>query len=280
MWLLLLCWVSLTAAMSDDVRQAIQMHTINGQKEFAIVVPTYNNSQNDICIKNITSILAQRYDNYHVYIVDDCSTDDTVAKLKIFLATHERSAKVTLIENKERWGAVANYYAVISTLENHVIVLNVDGDDWLAHKNVLTILNNAYDKDIWLTYGQFRQYPSGEIGFCKSIDPKNIRAHNYRRSEWLTTHLRTYYAWLFKKIDREDLCYQGTFIRACGDRAIMYPLIEMAAGRFLCMQEVLYIYNCVNPLADIRVNLKDQQSMCHYICSLPPYEPLAEIVVY
>ena len=280
MVMLLLFLIHFLSAMTDDVRQAIKAHTVNGQKEFAIVVPTYNNSRSDICIKNIEFILAQRYDNYHIYIVDDCSTDETVAKLKAFLAIHERGDKVTLIENKERLGAVANYYAVISQLEDHIIVLNIDGDDWLAHDYVLEILNRAYNKDIWLTYGQFRQYPSGEIGFCKPISPKNIKAHNYRRSEWLTTHLRTYYAWLFKKIARQDLCYQGWFIRACGDRAIMYPLIEMAAGRFLCMQEVLYIYNCANLLADIRVNLKEQQNMCHYICSLPPYEALAEIVVY
>lgn len=265
--------------MTDDVKQAIKTHTIKGQKEFAIVVPTYNNSSNDSCLKNINSLLDQQYDNYHIYIVDDCSTDDTVDKLKKLLATHKRADKVTLLENKMRVGAVANYYTVIHTLPDHVIVLNVDGDDWLAHNNVLQVLNHVYDKDIWLTYGQFKQYPSGEIGFCKKILSEHIKAHNYRKSEWLATHLRTYYAWLFKRIKREDLQYNGSFVRACGDRAIMYPLLEMAAGRFLCMQEVLYIYNCINPLADVKVNLKEQQDMCHYICGLSPYSPLISIIL-
>ncbi len=278
MWILLLCWMSAVAAMSDDIKQAIKTHTLQGQKEFAIVVPTYNNSYKDTCIKNISSLLDQRYDNYHIYVVDDYSTDDTVAKLKTFLVDHARAEKVTLIENQEHVGAVANYYKVIHQLEDHVIVLNVDGDDWLAHKKVLKKLNGAYDNDIWLTYGQFKLYPSGERGFCKSIDAEHVKAHQYRRSPWLTTHLRTYYAWLFKKIRYEDLCYQDSFIRACGDRAIMYPLMEMAAGRFLCISDVLYIYNCANPLSDIKVNLKEQQEMRHYIGALPAYQPLAEII--
>lgn len=279
MWMLLLCCASIAGAMSSEIKQAIKVHTINGQKKFAIVVPTYNNSNGDSCLKNISSLLDQQYDNYHIYIVDDCSTDDTVAKLKRFLATHKRADKVTLLENKVRVGAVANYYTVIHTLPDHVIVLNVDGDDWLAHNNVLQVLNSVYDKDIWLTYGQFRQYPSGEIGFCRPISSEHIKAHNYRKSEWLATHLRTYYAWLFKKIKQDDLQYNGAFIRACGDRAIMYPLLEMAAGRFLCMQEVLYIYNCINPLADVKVNLKEQQDMCHHICGLSPYLPLISIML-
>jgi hypothetical protein len=130
------------------------------------------------------------------------------------------------------------------------------------------------DRDIWLTYGQFRQYPSGEIGFCRSISDDVIEHHNYRKSEWLSTHLRTYYAWLFKRIDLNDLYYDGHFMRACGDRALMYPMLEMCAGHFACIQDVLYSYNCANPLADVRVNLKEQQKMCHYICSLEPYEAL------
>lgn len=278
MWMLLLWWISIIGAMSDDIKQAIKTHTVHGQKEFAIVVPTYNNSYNDICIKNISSVIDQRYDNYRIYIVDDCSTDDTVAKLKVFLADHARADKVTLIESKEHVGAVANYYAVIHQLEDHVIVLNVDGDDWLAHKKVLKKLNVAYNKDIWLTYGQFKVSPSNKRGFCKPINPEHVRIHQYRSSTWLTTHLRTYYAWLFKKIRYEDLCYQGSFMCACGDRAIMYPLVEMAAGRFLCMSDVLYVYNCANPLADIRINLKEQREMCNYIRALPVYQPLAEII--
>jgi glycosyltransferase involved in cell wall biosynthesis len=276
-WFCLLVFSLSLSAMSDQIRQLIINRTIDGQKEFAIVVPTYNNSA--VCLKNIASLLGQKYDNYHIYIIDDASTDDTHKKLSFYCTEHDSSNKITLLHNTKRVGALANYYRIIHTLEDHVIVLNVDGDDWLAHDQVLHILNHAYDQDIWLTYGQFRQYPSHEIGFCRPLDPETIVTHNYRRSAWLTTHLRTYYAWLFKKIDKKDLCYEGRFIKACGDRALIYPLLEMSGGRCACIQDVLYIYNCANPLADVRVNLSEQQKMCHYICAQPAYAPLDVIRV-
>ncbi len=267
------------SSFADVIFQSVVDHTINGQKEFAIVVPTYNNSR--FCIANIESLITQKYDNYHVYIINDASTDETYEKLTAYIIDHACEDLVTLINNSERVGALANYYRVISSLEDHVIVLNVDGDDWLAHEDVLSTLNNVYDDhNIWLTYGQFKQYPSGEIGFCRSISGDVIEHHNYRKSEWLSTHLRTYYAWLFKKIDSNDLYYNGHFMRACGDRALMYPMLEMCAGHFACIQDVLYIYNCANPLADVRVNLQEQQKMCRYICSLKRYKPLNSILLH
>ncbi len=130
-----------------------------------------------------------------------------------------------------------------------------------------------------MTYGQFRQFPSREIGFCKPIKANHILDHNYRDSEWLASHLRTYYAWLFHNIHIEDLYYEGAFVQSAYDRAIVYPLLEMCAGHFKCIDEVLYIYNTANPIADIRSNLKLQQKMCRYIRHSPPYQPLDGIIL-
>lgn len=266
-------------AMTDDMRQEIALHTYNGQKEFAIVVPTYNNGR--YCIGNLVSVAYQSYDNYHVYIIDDASTDGTYDSIITYIDEYDLYDRVTLMHNTARMGAAANYYQVIHSLPDHVIVLNVDGDDQLAHNNVLSTLNVVYEnQDIWMTYGQFRQMPSREMGFCKPIDTATIVHHTYRDSEWLASHLRTYYAWLFKKIDKQDLCYKGAFMRACADRAIMYPLLEMCAGHFACIPEVLYLYNCANPLADVHKNLTLQQNMCCYIRSMPPYTPLDGILLH
>ena len=47
----------------------------------------------------------------------------------------------------------------------------------------------------------------------------------------MPTHLRTFYAWLFKKINLEDLLLDGEFFKMTGDQAILYPMIEMAGER-------------------------------------------------
>lgn len=42
-----------------------------------IIVPTYNNADNQRYKTNLLSIIAQQYSNFKVIIIDDCSTDDT-----------------------------------------------------------------------------------------------------------------------------------------------------------------------------------------------------------
>ena len=266
-------------AMSDDLWDQIIAHEECNEKELAIVVPTYNNSR--WCIKNISSILAQKYENYHVYIIDDSSTDDTFQKLYDYLENHPLNYKVTLRQNTVRRGAMANWYDTISELADHVIVLNIDGDDWLAHDFVFMHVNAVYaDKRIWMTYGQFKVWPGEYKGFCKRHAPRVIRKHNYRYSDWLSSHLRTYYAWLFKEIEVEDFKYDGVFLPTTCDRAMMYPLLEMCAGHYYCFEdEVLYVYNAQNPLADVRRNCALQQKMCGYIMSRAPYAPLADVLV-
>jgi glycosyltransferase involved in cell wall biosynthesis len=264
--------------MTDDMWQNILLHEQNGEKELAVVIPTYNNSR--WCMRNIESVLMQAYDNYHVYIIDDCSTDDTYQKISAYLSTHTYAYKVTLIRNNERRGAMANWFTCISGLKDHVIVLNLDGDDWLAHSNVFSSVNNAYaNRNVWMTYGQFKTWPEGHIGFCRRYNEQITRRQGYRDAEWLSSHLRTYYVWLFNKIKPEDFMYKGRFLPATCDRAIMYPLLEMCAGHYYCFEDVLYIYNTQNPIADMRVHLPEQQMMCRYIISLPKYKALDGIVV-
>ncbi|MEX0849098.1 MAG: glycosyltransferase family A protein [Candidatus Dependentiae bacterium] len=269
--------VHVCQSMSQEQWHAIKQHEIDGQKELAIVVPTYNNSR--WCLKNVQTILDQKYENYHLYIINDCSTDDTHERLCNYLSNHSLNEKVTLIHNEVRMGAMANWYNIIHQLPDHVIVLNIDGDDWLADDLVFARVNNAYaDADVWMTFGQFKVWPDGYTGFCKRHDPEVIKDNKYRRSEWVSSHLRTYYAWLFKKIDKKDFMYKDAFLPTTCDRAIMYPLLEMCAGRYYCFEdEALYMYNAKNPLADVRRNLKIQQCMCHYICSMEPYQPLGDV---
>lgn len=265
-------------AMSDAMWHEIILHEVQHEKELAIIVPSYNAEK--WCIKNIQSILMQQYANYHVYIVVDCSTDATWQKLHDYLAQHPLGYKVTLRKNNVRQGAMANWYQSIHALADHVIVLNIDGDDWLPDAQVFARINEAYaDKRVWMTFGQFRVWPDGYLGFCKRHAPDVIRTHAYRQAEWLSSHMRTYYAWLFKKIKVNDFMYRNTFFAATCDRAMMYPLLEMCAGHYHCFDEVMYIYNMQNPLADLRVNSRVQQKMCEYIKRLPAYAPLADVLI-
>jgi len=243
------------------------------EKRIIIVIPSYNNQR--WLEANLNSVLYQDYENYCIIYVNDCSTDDTGSSVAAYLAAHDHNHRVELINNATRKGALANLYTVIHRCPDSAIIVTVDGDDQLKHNHVLTVVNNAYhDENVWLTYGQFIQYPRGLIGYCQEI-PQYIITHNlYREFTWVTSHVRTFYAGLFKKIAREDLLFEGDFFDVTWDRAFMLPMLEMAAGRIKFISEILYVYNEINPLNDFRVKLARQEYCRDLINKKTKYQPL------
>ena len=90
------------------------------------------------------------------------------------------------------------------------------------------------------------------------------------------SHLKTFYAWLFKKIDVEDLKIGGEFFPMTWDQAMMFPMLEMAGDRHAFIKETLYVYNMTNPLSDNRVNAQLQRDLEKWIRSKPSYDKLRE----
>ena len=213
------------------------------EKLMIIVTPSYNNK--DWWEWNLTSLLEQNYTNYHIIITDDCSTDGTGQAIQEYIEKHQLGHKVTLIRNKERRGALHNLYTMIHSCPNEAIIVTVDGDDRLSDPEVLSRLNTIYaNPKIWLTYGQYSEYPSGTKGFCSPMPEHIIKTNAFREHPDLPSHLRTFYSWLFKAIKLEDMLYNGEFYRMTWDCVMMLPMIEMAGERHLCIQDhIMYIYN-------------------------------------
>lgn len=243
------------------------------EKPMVIIVPSYNNSQ--WYKKNLDSIFMQQYSNYRVIYVDDCSSDGTGQLVSDYIRTGGHEERVWMQCNTERIGALANIYHAVHRCSPEEIVLTVDGDDWLSDDCVLQRVNEAYSqRNIWMTYGQFKEHPSNNIGSCKQI-PRGIAERNaYREYDWLSSHLRTFYAGLFQRIKLEDLVYKGRFFEVTWDMAFMFPMLEMAGGRDICITDVQYIYNQANVLNDFKQKLLDQIHCSHYIRSRPKYTPL------
>ena len=226
------------------------------EKAFVIVTPSYNNKE--WCKRNLESILSQEYSNYRLIYIDDASTDGTGALAREYIEQCKQSERTLFIQNKESIGALANFYQAIAQCDPREIVVEVDGDDWLANTQILAYLNEVYqDPEVWVTYGQFVLYPTGQQGWAATV-PQNIYKRKYR---WLTTHLRTYYAGLFHKIKKQDLIYAGDFFSMSGDLARMFPIVEMAGSHSRYISEVLYVYNIASPLNDHTKNRKLQENL-------------------
>ncbi len=239
-------------------------------KEFCVIVCSYNNSR--FVEKNLRSIFEQDYPHFRVIYIDDCSTDGTSEKVASF---PQQKNHMTYIRNTKRMGAAYNFYMSIRDCRDEEIIVIVDGDDWLAHEGVLSQLNQVYQNpDIWLTYGQYLDYPTFQQGLCEPFDSKRLKKGGFRKHPWVSSHLRTFYAALFKKIKLGDFFYHGKPMEMGADCAMMIPMLEMAKDKYAFLSDILYIYNRQNILADGNVSFLLQKSVLKHIRSLPPYTPL------
>lgn len=249
---------------------------VSGEKYMVVIIPSYNN------IKwykaNLQTLFDQQYQNYKVIYIDDCSTDGTYEAVKTFIAQSGHKDRTTLIKNETRKGALYNLYNTIHSCSDKAIILTIDGDDWLHGTEVLQTINKTYDDpNIWMTYGQFVTYPDYALGLCHEMPAHIIKERSYRKQQdWFVSHLRTFYAGLFKKIKEEDLKLKGEFFSMTWDRAFLYPMMEMADGRIKFIDKVIYIYNQANPLNDFKTNVRYQIYCRDLIQGKELYEPLSE----
>lgn len=247
---------------------------ITTEKPIVIVTPSYNNK--DWWQWNLESLLNQNYNNYRIIITDDCSPDGTGKLIENYINTHKLHHKVTLIQNKERKGALYNLYTMIHSTVNESIIAVVDGDDALPDKDVLNRLNQIYSNaEIWLTYGQFIEHPTGIRGWCTPIPSDTIQSNSFREFPHLPSHMRTFKSWLFKKIKLEDLLdSNGMFYSMTCDYATMLPMIEMAGERHVCIQDIMYVYNNANSISDHRTSRQLQAHIAQVIRNKKRYTRL------
>ncbi len=274
-------------------------------KPMVVVVPSYNNM--GWFQANIDSIISQDYPNYRIIYIDDCSNDGMSEALTQYLkekkvscqlidfdenvyADHLAKSKAfsqkinsghhfffTLVRNVKRCGAFENLFRAIYSCRNEEIVVTVDGDDWLLHVDVLQKLNSIYStKDVWLTHGNLQEFPSGNVGWCQPVPEEIILANKFREFR-CPSHLRTFYAWLFKKIRIEDLLWKDKFFSMTWDMAMMFPMVEMCAERHAFVKDVNYGYNMANQINDNKVNAKLQRRLDKHIRHMPRYKRLAQL---
>lgn len=256
------------------------LNQIIASNKFVIVTASYNNKE--WYKRNLDSLFNQKNDAWRLIYINDCSTDGTGECVKNYIAKKGLWHKVTLINNAQRKGHLANQYHAISTVDPTEIVVNLDGDDWFAHDDVLTILDSYYnDPEVWMTYGQFAFLSSGKPGYCKPIDCAYAQSKKIRSmSFFIFSHLRTFYAALFHKINLEDLMYEGSFFPKAADVATMYPMVEMAGTHVKFIPEVLYVYNNKNPLGFYwTAQHKELDKKIHtYLRALKPYQALESLM--
>lgn len=249
------------------------------ERSIGVITAVYNaEAYIEKCIR---SIAAQNYNNYHVHIVDDCSTDNTVkvAEETIKSLPHSERWRFTIRKNKENVGAVANHFNIINDLLAQDIVMIIDGDDSLVNDpNIFHMYNNLYDEGAEFTYGSCWSVVDN-IPLIAQEYPPEVKANKTYRDYKFTwnmpyTHLRTFHSKLVKDLTSDDLMIDGVWPRAGGDTALFYYLLEKAdPEKVVCVPEVVYNYNDANPLNDYKVNSAEQTRTSNKILASSPFLP-------
>jgi glycosyltransferase involved in cell wall biosynthesis len=243
------------------------------ENNFVVVVPVYNADKYiEKCLK---SILDQTYKNYELIVINDGSTDKT--KSIIEKIRKECGYKINIHNIDKNYGSqLYSFKLGIEFIFNKKedIIVTVDGDDYLTDNTVLDYLNFVYqDPNVWMTYGQFSPLSDTYSDFCKPIED----FRKYRKSGiWYTSHLRTFKKKLWDKINPNDLKdTDGKYYKAAGDAAFMFPCLEMCGPKHTkFIDKVLYIYNDLNPLCDMKIHKENQLRIAKRIQNMPLYEEL------
>jgi glycosyltransferase involved in cell wall biosynthesis len=246
------------------------VHSSETEKSIVVVIPSYNNKK--WYKKNLSTLFKQNYTNYKVIYLDDCSSDGTGKLVENFVKKLKQGHRFQLVKNSQRHGALQNLYTAIHSCADDDIVITYDGDDWFPNNNVLNIINDAYQSDdVWLTYGTYVGFPDRKTSGHSRDFPKNVIENNLFRQQTHPSHLRTFYAWLFKNIDIDDLLWDEKFYPMAWDLAMMFPMIEMAGERHKFIDKITYVYNQINPISDGKVDPNFQIQLDEHIRSLPRY---------
>lgn len=115
----------------------------------SIIMPAYNAKNIE---ESIGSVLRQSYKNIELLIVDDCSTDDTLERIKDF--KDERIVITKLQKN----GGVANARNVAIEQSNGEFIAFLDADDLWHPEKLRTQINFMLKENITFSYTDFRSF--------------------------------------------------------------------------------------------------------------------------
>src|SRR5688572_7811512 len=241
--------------------------------KFVVIVALYNMEQwLDL---NIESLRSQSYGNFRCLLGDDMSTDNSAEIVARAIRNDPRFELIRHREKKFSMGNIATLLDIAQPDDEDVIVL-VDGDDYLAHPQVLQKLVDVYKEyGCWMTHGSYRGIQATEKDpICRPYTREILHSGNFRQVKWRASHLKTFKYKLWKKIRPDaftiteeefnrarwralasgkirtwlnwlkmrhtDLIDESRrYIRRCDDKAFTFPMLEMAGPKVHFIDEIL-----------------------------------------
>lgn len=205
--------------------------------KFLIIITGWNCEK--YAEKCIQSVINQAYKNFTCFVLDDASTDGTERVLKNInhKGLHKQFA---YFRNDKNMGAAYSRWKLLTTPCSADVVVLLDLDDALE-PNALNVIRRTYKKNVWATYGNWRN-EHGAVNVLKEItDP--------RKPQFYFTAARTFKHGLVKHL-KEPMFkdQQGNWMYNGTDVMLSVPIMELCGiDRIKGIKEPIYIYNQFRP---------------------------------
>jgi len=122
----------------------------------------------------------------------------------------------------------------------NTVILNLDGDDYLAHPQVVDLYADLYKAlpQAKIIYGQYRFHGTDRVGHCAAYSIEVKETRDYRKHPWLMSHMRTFRYGLWQNMRPE------TFTFLAEDQATMYEMAEQCEPEEVVFNpNVTYVYD-------------------------------------
>lgn len=113
----------------------------------SVIITAYNVEK--FISQAIKSVLKQTYKDIECIVVEDCSTDDTIAQIKHAAKDDKR---VKIVQNRENIGAGASRRIGIEASKGEFVLL-LDGDDWLEPDFIEALYKRAMESGAEIVSG-------------------------------------------------------------------------------------------------------------------------------
>ena len=247
-----------------------------------VIVPYYNcHEYLDRCLG---SVMDQTHKKLNVVLIDDASSDGGSGSGEDIA----NKSGWTYHRNDENMKCPHNIWLGVQKTGAHPqdVIFLLDGDDYLPHERVLARTAELFaEADTWMTYGQYMANPPDWR--CTPAVPPPHRAvfeRNFRQINIFFNHPIVFRRFLFDAIPLEEFKdNEGNWFQVGYDRAIFYPMIELATSypqwkkqelHWQFINEVSYVYNSENPISDWRVTPNNGYSIIDQVHTRPPLKPL------
>lgn len=142
--------------------------------------------------KCVGSTLCQDFDDYEVMVVDDRSTDDSIAIVERMAQTHPNGKRIRIIHHEKNTGTGGVRNTCIKEAKGEYLLF-MDGDDYLANNSIRLLYDAMLANKADIVMGNHQKITVDGMAICTSNYRPGLTESEYAIAKWMKENNSNYY---------------------------------------------------------------------------------------